>query len=525
MFYGGLQNEKLLRTFRKHYSGDGTIEIKQNINSGSIEFVIYIGGDGYTAPVVLKSDGVTQNYLYLHRDYQGTIVAVSDQEGAVTEKRLFDAWGNVIKVEDGAGNVLNGLTVLDRGYTGHEHLQSVGIIHMNGRLYDPKLHRFLQPDNYIQEPFNTQNYNKYSYVLNNPLKYTDSSGEAYEIGFFAAVGIGAAIAALTYTITALVADVPFSVGGLVKATFIGAASSAVTFGIGSAAGTITNFYVRAGVSALAHGTFQGGITAISGGKFWSGFASGALSSIASSAFSTGYNHKGIDAAGEMIDATKVWSGAGSFAGSNVGMITFGTVSGGLGAALTKGNIWQGALTGLVVSGLNHFVHQTKIQEFGDVTIEVTDEIVGEQTIRDWPADKGGRYKTPLYKVTVKGTDPEGNVISKDFKAIRFGVKTNENGVKTVAFLKSGTYTIKDFYSWKYSNTGTFQIRGDYLIHMNSLNGPDGNNGCIAIAGGIPMWNKFKAVLIQITGNADLSASAQSGLFKLNINYAPTPKLF
>ena len=65
---------------------------------------------------------------------------------------------------------------MDRGYTGHEHLQSVGLIHMNGRLYDPKLHRFLQTDNYVQDPSNTQNYNRYGYVLNNPLKYTDPSG-------------------------------------------------------------------------------------------------------------------------------------------------------------------------------------------------------------------------------------------------------------------------------------------------------------------------------------------------------------
>ena len=48
---------------------------------------------------------------------------------------------------------------------------------MNGRLYDPRLHRFLQPDNNLQEPYNTQNYNRYGYVLNNPLKYTDPSGE------------------------------------------------------------------------------------------------------------------------------------------------------------------------------------------------------------------------------------------------------------------------------------------------------------------------------------------------------------
>jgi len=176
MFYGSTDTEKLLRPLRKYYSADGSIEIKHNTTTGAVEFVTYIGGDGYTAPIVLKSDGTTQNYLYLKRDYQGSIVAISDATGVVIEKRLFDAWGNVL-VQDGVGNALNGLTLLDRGYTGHEHLQSVGLIHMNGRLYDPKLHRFLQPDNYVQDPSNTQNYNRYGYVLNNPLKYVDPSGE------------------------------------------------------------------------------------------------------------------------------------------------------------------------------------------------------------------------------------------------------------------------------------------------------------------------------------------------------------
>ncbi|WP_026714000.1 RHS repeat-associated core domain-containing protein [Flavobacterium daejeonense] len=176
MFYGSLDNNKLLRPLRKYYSADGSMEIKHNIQTGAVEFVTYIGGDGYTAPIVLKSDGTTQNYLYLQRDYQGSIVAISDATGQVLEKRLFDAWGNVL-VKDGAGNSLAGLTILDRGYTGHEHLQSVGLIHMNGRLFDPKLHRFLQPDNYVQDPSNTQNYNRYGYVLNNPLKYIDPSGE------------------------------------------------------------------------------------------------------------------------------------------------------------------------------------------------------------------------------------------------------------------------------------------------------------------------------------------------------------
>lgn len=184
MFYGSTNPDKNLRPNRKYYSADGTMEIKATFAPGNtttpiaVEFVTYIGGDGYSAPIVLKSDGTTQNYLYLHRDYQGSILAITDANAAVLEKRLFDAWGAILKVQNGAGVDLNVLTILDRGYTGHEHLQSVGLINMNGRIYDPKLHRFLQPDNFVQDPSNTQNYNRYGYVLNNPLKYTDPSGES-----------------------------------------------------------------------------------------------------------------------------------------------------------------------------------------------------------------------------------------------------------------------------------------------------------------------------------------------------------
>ena len=55
-------------------------------------------------------------------------------------------------------------------------MDGLGIIHMNGRIYDPTLGRFLQADPHIQAPMNSQNYNRYSYVLNNPMSYTDPSG-------------------------------------------------------------------------------------------------------------------------------------------------------------------------------------------------------------------------------------------------------------------------------------------------------------------------------------------------------------
>lgn len=365
MYYGGLQADKNQRPFRKLYSSDGVMEIKRNIAAGTVEFITYIGGDGYTAPLLLKSDGTTQHYMYLHRDYMGSIMAVSNAAGQVIEKRHFDAWGNIVFLKDQNNNNLTAFSVLDRGYTGHEHLQGVGLIHMNGRLYDAKIRRFLSPDNYVHDPTDTQSFNRYGYVFNNPLKYSDPSGEIPWL----AIGIGAGVAALTYTVTALVADVPFTPGGLIKSAAIGAFSAAVTFGIGEAAGAFQQLGSKIAFQTLTHGMFQGIMSGVQGGDFVTGFASGSLSSLASSLWSGGSMEKG-----------GAWGGlGGKFSQSTAGILTFGTVAGGAGAALTKGNFWQGAVTGLIVSGLNHAAHKNSINK-------------KIKNIRDrFKKDAGGKY--------------------------------------------------------------------------------------------------------------------------------------
>ena len=192
-YYGNAEVEKAKRPMLKHYSHDGSTEIVCNKTDNSTKFILYLGGDAYSAPAILISDGETQKLYYLHRDYLGSIVMLTDENGNIAERRHFDPWGQPIKVEDSAGNTLDKLTLLDRGFTGHEHLQTVGLIHMNGRLYDPALHRFLQPDNYIQDPFNTQNFNRYGYCLNNPLLYTDPTGEWFVIDDAIAMLVGGVV--------------------------------------------------------------------------------------------------------------------------------------------------------------------------------------------------------------------------------------------------------------------------------------------------------------------------------------------
>ena len=193
-FYGNAEAEKEKRPIHKHYSADGSVEIKEDKAKGSIDFLFYLGGDPYSAPAVYTSNnGEEGKLLFLHRDQLGSIVAITDLNGKLIEARHFDAWGKVLSITDANGNKLTSL-LLDRGYTGHEHLASVGLIHMNGRLYDPALHRFLQPDNYVQDPFNTQNFNRYGYVLNNPLLYTDPTGEEFfTLTTLAVIGLGTII--------------------------------------------------------------------------------------------------------------------------------------------------------------------------------------------------------------------------------------------------------------------------------------------------------------------------------------------
>jgi RHS repeat-associated protein len=122
----------------------------------------------------------------LHKDYLGSILAISDADGNKLEQRHFDAWGNFTHLQIGNDPVITEKNkiattslLIDRGYTSHEHLSEVSIIHMNGRLYDPLLRRFLNADENIQDPANTQNYNKYGYVMNNPMMYSDPDGEIW----------------------------------------------------------------------------------------------------------------------------------------------------------------------------------------------------------------------------------------------------------------------------------------------------------------------------------------------------------
>jgi RHS repeat-associated protein len=225
----------------------------------------------------------------------------------------------------------------------HEHLDDFALINMNGRVYDPQIARFLSPDPQLQAPGYWLNYNRYGYALNNPLIYTDPSGEFFFSALLPGVGTfidaacwGAVIGGAGYTAGVAFSDGGFSnwnCGQFGKSVGMGAISGVATAGIGQMYGPVGSMGVSGEVArAYTHGFAQGMISAAFGGDFMTGFATGGLSSMAGSAF---------------------MMYGGTFASSTFGTYAFSGVAGGVGAELTGDNFFEGAAIGVMNAGLNH----------------------------------------------------------------------------------------------------------------------------------------------------------------------------
>ena len=147
----------------------GITEHRHFLSAGGRTFAVYKSYTGTGAPAA--------KLLYLHPEALGSVTAVTDAGGAVVERTIFDPWGkrlNLNGTPDHAG-AMKGVAT-DRGFTGHEHVDEVRLINMNGRVYDPLLGRFLSPDPFAQSPDNIQSHDRYAYVLNDPMSALDPSG-------------------------------------------------------------------------------------------------------------------------------------------------------------------------------------------------------------------------------------------------------------------------------------------------------------------------------------------------------------
>jgi len=335
MYYGDTGTNPQAKPKRKYYASDGSVEVTKEGTQWKV--VTYIDGDAYSAHYI-KVEKVTGSATtaaetkkyYLHRDNLQSIAAITDaSNGNIVEQRFFDAWGNITAIKDANGQLQTAnisSLLIDRGYTGHEHLLSVGLINMNGRIYDPALRRFMEPDNFVQDLYNTQNFNRYGYALNNPLLYTDPSGEI----------VWAIVAAVAVMVTAngiinLINGLPFwySMGKTIVVT-------AITMGIGCVANSITNTVMQALAQAGMRGLSGGAMNLIDGSKFFAGFANEMITSLI---------HSGVEGLGTL-------SSFGKSCIYKAVMIASGGLSGGISSTIAGGNFGAGAMQGIIWAGLN-----------------------------------------------------------------------------------------------------------------------------------------------------------------------------
>jgi len=260
---------------------------------------------------------------YIYTDHLGSVDLITDANGEtsgqhskVSHGMSFDAWGarrNIAQWDAATFTLaLSSITVSGfqesitrRGFTGHEMVDDMGIIHMNGRIYDPNLARFLQADPFIDGVKDTQGYNRYSYLQNNPLNATDPSGffsfkrefkrhlhmkdthkflnERYPKAIpFIQIALAFIPKAGPYASAAFSANNAYYVsGGKESAGIKSFAISMVSMGIFKVIGDkftqSSGIYTKNGAGHIfAHAVAGGVLAELQGGKFGHGFMSGGL---------------------------------------------------------------------------------------------------------------------------------------------------------------------------------------------------------------------------------------------------------
>ncbi|MDX3775759.1 RHS repeat-associated core domain-containing protein [Chromatiaceae bacterium AAb-1] len=290
---------------------------------------------------------------------------ITDVAGRVEQRLGFDAFGKrrlVMGPEHQVSslNLSAILALTHRGFTGHQQVDHAGIIHMGGRIYDSHLGRFLQADPFVQAPGNSQSLNRYSYVLNNPLSYTDPSGYffsklwkavkpiigiivvavvSYACGacgsYFASSWYGAATAgAMAGGINAAANG-----GNILKGALTGAFSAAAFYGVGSYFNDVSFGSAAYYGKVAAHGLVGGVMSVLQGGKFGHGFAAAGVTQ----AFAGRID--GINE-GDRFSA---------------GRITAAAVLGGTASKLSGGKFANGAVTGAFSRMFNDEMHNKKLE--------------------------------------------------------------------------------------------------------------------------------------------------------------------
>jgi RHS repeat-associated protein len=289
----------------------------------------------------------TEATYLLFKDHLGSVFTTLATTGEIISQQLFSAFGQTRTIYTAGGVALGSmLPPTEQGFTGHRQMDALGIVHMKGRIYDPTLGRFLQADPFVQAPKNSQNYNRYSYVLNNPMSYTDPSGYFFKaLGKFvkkywktiAAIVVsvylpGAGGLLQGWGVTSTIAQgaiTGFIAGGVATGSLRGALVGAFS---GAVFGELHSMASGAG-KVIAHGMAGGLSSVLNGGKFGHGF------------LSAGFTQAMGNVKGMFID------GATKFADRFSNAVKAAMV-GGTASAISGGKFANGAVTGAFSRLLN-----------------------------------------------------------------------------------------------------------------------------------------------------------------------------
>ena len=158
----------------------GLYERVTSLTTGEEEHRYYVHGPERAVAVVTRKVGSAPTTKYLHVDALGSVEVLTNAGGGIDEQRSYDAFGARRHPSWSAQAPPPGPLESRLGFTGHEADEELGLVNMRGRLYDPKIGRFLTTDPVVSHPHFGQSWNPYSYVMNNPLAYVDPSGFSEE---------------------------------------------------------------------------------------------------------------------------------------------------------------------------------------------------------------------------------------------------------------------------------------------------------------------------------------------------------
>jgi RHS repeat-associated protein len=206
--------------------------------------------------------GTGDERYYYHNDHLGGVNVITDKNGGRVQLIEYDPWGGVSRNE---GDINVDPT---HRFTGKELDPETGLYYYGGRYYDPEISRFISPDPFVQDEEDPQNLNRYSYVDNDPINYTDPSGYFYMSKSGAGGGLlGSFLGSMFGALISIVTGIPVfeflepilgtTAAAVVSGEVAGSLSGAVSAGI-SGGNPFKSFFLG-GVTGGAMGFLSGSL--------------------------------------------------------------------------------------------------------------------------------------------------------------------------------------------------------------------------------------------------------------------------